>query len=97
MQTASYKNSHGNVKYSVGNRVNNTVITVWCQMGARLTGGSLHKAYKCLITRLYSNTGWGKSRFIVMNMQNTEFILVLLIIVLFSILTTVNLLLPHLV
>ena len=44
----------------------------------------------------WQNTGWGKSSFIVVSMQNTEFILVLLfIIVLLSIGTIVNLHLPH--
>lgn len=37
----------------------------------------------------------GQRRFILMNIQNTEFTLVLFIIVLFSIRTTQNLLLPH--
>ena len=45
---------------------------------------------------MYIHTGWGKSRFPVMTMRNTEFILVLLFTdyVLFSVPTTVNLL-PH--
>lgn len=37
----------------------------------------------------------GKGRFTVVSMQNAQFILVLFILVLFSIGTTVNLLLPH--
>ena len=27
------QNSHGDVKYSIGNIVNSIVITVWCQVG----------------------------------------------------------------
>ena len=46
---------------------------------------------------IYPYTGWGKGRFIVVNVQNTEFILLLLFIYYctISIQTTVNLLLPH--
>ena len=29
MQTAGYRDSHGDVKYSVGSRVNNIVITIY--------------------------------------------------------------------
>ena len=47
------QNSHGDVKYSIGNIVNNTVIT---RYGARglldLLRGSLYKLCKCLTTML---------------------------------------------
>ena len=33
--------SHREVTYSIGNIVSKIVMTVWCQMGARLPGGSL--------------------------------------------------------
>ena len=40
-------------------------------------------------------TGWGKSKFIVVSTQNSLFLYYLLMIVLFSIQTAINLLLPH--
>ena len=30
--------NHGDVKFGIGNTDNNTIITVWCQMGTRLLG-----------------------------------------------------------
>ena len=33
------QNSHGDVKYSIGNIVNSIVITVWCQVGTGNIGG----------------------------------------------------------
>ena len=42
------QNSHGDVKHSIGNIVNNILLTIWCQVGSRLTGRSLRKLYKCL-------------------------------------------------
>ena len=55
VQIASYLNSHGDIKYSLCNIANNIVITMY---GVRwvldLSGWSLHKLYKCLITILYS-------------------------------------------
>ena len=55
MQIGSYKIVTGHVKYSIGNTVNNMVITVY---GIRwivdLSGGSLRKLYKCLTTILYT-------------------------------------------
>lgn len=51
MKTCSYKNGHGDVKYSTGNTVDHTVITL---PGVRwllgLAGGALSMAHKCLIT-----------------------------------------------
>ena len=45
------QNNHRDVRYSIGNVVNNTVITMY---GATwlldLSGGSLHKLYTCLCT-----------------------------------------------
>ena len=38
MQIAIYKSSHGNVKYSMGNIVNNIVIMSMGQMDTRLIG-----------------------------------------------------------
>ena len=47
-------------------------------------------------THAHTHTGWGKRRFTVASMWNTEFIFVLLLIILlFPIWTTINLLLPH--
>ena len=34
------QNSHGDVKYRLGFIINNTVITVWCQVGDGNTGGT---------------------------------------------------------
>ena len=45
--------------------------------------------------KAFENTGWGKSSFTIVNTQTFILMLLFLIIVLFSIQTTVNLLLPH--
>ena len=37
-QIGSLQNNHGDVKYSIGNIANNTVITEWHHMGIRFTG-----------------------------------------------------------
>ena len=34
----SLQNTHGDIKYSIENTVNNILITVWCHMGTRLIG-----------------------------------------------------------
>lgn len=46
------QNSHWIVRYNIGNIVSNVVITVWCQVGARLTGINSYVIYICL-TILY--------------------------------------------
>lgn len=49
------RNSHGDVKYTIGNTVSNTIIIMYgagCIL--ELSGGSLHKVYKCLTTTLYT-------------------------------------------
>ena len=34
------QNSHRDIKYSIENIVNDTVITVWCHVGTGTTGGN---------------------------------------------------------
>ena len=48
------QNNHRDVKYSVGNVVNNIVLIMYgVTWVLDLLGGSLCKLYKCLITMLY--------------------------------------------
>ena len=60
MKSASYENSHSDVKYSRGNIVNNILITVSgltvCKSIVTIgsLGQSLLELYKCLITILYT-------------------------------------------
>ena len=49
------QNSHEDVKYSIGNIVNNIVIVMHsAKWLLHLSEGSLCKLYKCLITMLYT-------------------------------------------
>ena len=51
----SLRNSHGDVKYSIGNTVSNIIITVWCASWAlELSGETLCKVYDYLTTMLYT-------------------------------------------
>ena len=52
-----FQNSRGDVKYSIGNRVSDTVITVYVGPGGTWNngaGGTLCKVYDCLTTVLYT-------------------------------------------
>lgn len=50
VQIGSYKNSNRGVKYSIGNIVDNNIITIYCIRSVLdLSGSSLHKLHKCLI------------------------------------------------
>lgn len=50
-----YKNSQGDARYSIGNIVNNTVITTYgVKWVLDFLGSSFLKLYKCLTTILYS-------------------------------------------
>lgn len=42
---AQLQNSPGDVKNSIGNTINNTVIIVWCQVGTGNIRGALLKVY----------------------------------------------------
>ena len=55
MQIASYKNSHRDVKYTIGDTVGNIVITMYGDRWVMdLFGGALCKLHKCVITMLYA-------------------------------------------
>ena len=48
-------NSHGDVKYSIGNAVNNTVTTMYgATWVLEILRGSVGKVYECLTTMLYT-------------------------------------------
>ena len=48
------QNSHGDVKYSIGNIINNVVITMYdAQWVLEISGGTLYKVYNCEITMLH--------------------------------------------
>ena len=49
------QNGHGDVKYSIGNLVNNIIMTMYCARWIQeLLGGALSKVYDCLTTMLYT-------------------------------------------
>ena len=55
VQIASFKKSHRGVKYSIGNAVSNIVVTIFgVRWALEISGESLCKVNKCLITILYN-------------------------------------------